>query len=192
MTFEVEVGGRVFTVAVERTDRPGRFRVALDGVARLIDVSRTGDFGLSLLDMGTVPLDPEKGTVPLSTAVPLPRGTVPFAADVQIVPGGGQGELLAGLHGRTIDVTVNGRRSAHAEGPLHGHGQVSIVAPMPGRVVRVLVGAGDQVDVRQPVVVVEAMKMENELRAPRAGHVKEIAVAPGTSVEAGRVLAVIE
>jgi biotin carboxyl carrier protein len=177
MTFEVEVGGRTFTVAVERTDRPGRFRVALDGVARLVDVSRTGDFGLSLLDMGTVP--PERGTVPLS-------------ADVQIVPGGGQGEFLVGLQGRTIDVTVNGRRSAHAEGPLHGHGQGMIVAPMPGRVVRVLVAAGDPVDVRQPVVVVEAMKMENELRAPRAGHVKEISVAPGTSVEAGRVLAVIE
>jgi pyruvate carboxylase len=177
MTFEVEVGGRTFTVAVERTDRPGRLRVALDGVSRLIDVSRTSDFGLSLLDMGTVPLD---------------RGTVPLSTDVQIVPRGGHGELLVGLRGRTIDVTVNGRRSAHAEGPLHGHGQVTIVAPMPGRVVRVLVAAGDPVDVRQPVVVVEAMKMENELRAPRAGHVREIAVAPGTSVEAGRVLAVIE
>jgi len=183
MTFEVEVGGRTFTVAVERTDRAGRFRVALDGVPRLIDVSRTGDFGLSLLVMGTVPLPgSEQGTVPLS----------PRSADVQIVPGGGHGELFVGLQGRTIGVTVNGRRSAHAEGPLHGHGQVTIVAPMPGRVVRVLVAAGDPVDVRQPVVVVEAMKMENELRAPRAGHVREIAVAPGTSVEAGRVLAVIE
>ena len=180
MTFEVEVGGRTFTVAVERTDRPGRLRVALDGVSRLIDVSRTSDFGLSLLDMGTVPLPGSE------------RGTVPLSTDVQIVPRGGHGELLVGLRGRTIDVTVNGRRSAHAEGPLHGHGQVTIVAPMPGRVVRVLVAAGDPVDVRQPVVVVEAMKMENELRAPRAGHVREIAVAPGTSVEAGRVLAVIE
>lgn len=175
MTFEVEVGGRAFTVAVERTDRPGRFRVALDGVPRLVDVSRAGDFGLSLLDMGKAE-----------------RGTVPLSADVQIVPGAGPGDLLVALDGRTVTVTVNGRRSAHAEGALHGHGQVTIVAPMPGRVVRVLVAAGDLVDVRQPVVVVEAMKMENELRAPRAGHVKEIAVAPGTSVEAGRVLAVIE
>src|SRR5262245_25335280 len=132
MTFEVEVGGRTFTVAVERTDRAGRFRVALDGISRLVDVSRTGDFGLSLLDMGTVP---ERGTVPLSGA-PLERGTVPLSTDVQMVPGRSQGELLVGLRGRTIDVTVNGRRSAHAEGPLHGHGQVTIVAPMPGRVVR--------------------------------------------------------
>jgi biotin carboxyl carrier protein len=170
MTFEVEVGGRMFTVAVERTDRPGRFRVALDGVPRLVDVSRTADFGLSLLDMGTAPR----------------------SAALQIVPGAGKGVLLVGLHGRTIDVMVNGRRSAHTEGMLHGHGQATIVAPMPGRVVRVLVAASDEVDAAQPVVVVEAMKMENELRAPRAGHVKEIVVAPGTSVEAGRVLAVIE
>ncbi len=63
---------------------------------------------------------------------------------------------------------------------------------MPGRVVRVLVGKGDQVEPRQPVIVVEAMKMENELRSPKAGRVKEIAVGAGTSVEAGRVLVVID
>jgi biotin carboxyl carrier protein len=65
-------------------------------------------------------------------------------------------------------------------------------APMPGRVVRVLVVHGEDVEARQPVVVVEAMKMENELRSPKAGRVKDIAVEAGTSVEAGRVLVVIE
>jgi biotin carboxyl carrier protein len=166
MTFEVEVGGRTYSVAVERTDRAGRFRITLNGTARLVDVSRTGEFGLSLLTGSS--------------------------RDLQIVPTGRQGELLIRLEGRTIDVTVNGRRSAHADGALHRHGQATIVAPMPGRVVRVLAAAGDDVEARQPVVVVEAMKMENELRAPRAGRIKEIAVAPGTSVEAGRILAVIE
>jgi len=63
---------------------------------------------------------------------------------------------------------------------------------MPGKVVRVLVAAGDQVDVRQGVVVVEAMKMENELRAPRAGVVREVAVQEGASVEAGTTLVIIE
>ena len=102
-------------------------------------------------------------------------------------------KLVAGFDVPTAGgVTVNGRRSAHAEGALHGHGQVTIVAPMPGRVVRVLAAAGDDVEARQPVIVIEAMKMENELRAPRAGRITEIGVAPGTSVEAGRVLAVIE
>ena len=63
---------------------------------------------------------------------------------------------------------------------------------MPGRVVRVLVATGDTVEARQPVVVVEAMKMENELRSPKTGRVKEVSVAAGTSVEAGRVLVVID
>ena len=63
---------------------------------------------------------------------------------------------------------------------------------MPGRVVRVLVAPGDEVAARQAVVVVEAMKMENELRSPKAGRVKDVAVTVGMSVEAGRVLIVIE
>ena len=63
---------------------------------------------------------------------------------------------------------------------------------MPGRVVRVLVKPGDEVAARQGLVVVEAMKMENELAAPRAGRVKEVAVTEGQSVEAGRLLVVVE
>jgi biotin carboxyl carrier protein len=63
---------------------------------------------------------------------------------------------------------------------------------MPGRIVRVLVQPGDRIAARQGVIVVEAMKMENELRSPKAGKVKEVTVSPGTSVEAGRILVVIE
>jgi biotin carboxyl carrier protein len=63
---------------------------------------------------------------------------------------------------------------------------------MPGRVVRVLVAVGDEVAAKQAVVVVEAMKMENELRSPKAGRVKDVSVTPGTSVDAGRVLVTIE
>jgi biotin carboxyl carrier protein len=62
---------------------------------------------------------------------------------------------------------------------------------MPGKIVRVLVAAGDQVTARQGLVVVEAMKMENELRAPHAGRVAELTVREGQAVEAGATLAVI-
>ena len=182
MTFEIEAGGRTFTVAVERTDRPGQYRVSVDGVSRVVGVSKAGDFGLSLLTAA------ENG----EAAAGADRGGPLASMDFQVVPGAAPGEVLVGSRGRTVAVSVNGRRSAHADGALHAHGAVTIVAPMPGRVVRVLAGAGEDVAARQPVVVVEAMKMENELRAPRAGRIKEISVAPGTSVEAGRVLAVIE
>jgi biotin carboxyl carrier protein len=63
---------------------------------------------------------------------------------------------------------------------------------MPGRVVKLLVRVGDEVGARQGVVVVEAMKMENELRAPRDGRVVEVRVTEGASVDANAVLVVIE
>ena len=63
---------------------------------------------------------------------------------------------------------------------------------MPGKIVRVLVKAGDDVTAKQGLVVVEAMKMENELRAARDGRVRELSVAEGQSVDAGTVLLVVE
>jgi biotin carboxyl carrier protein len=62
---------------------------------------------------------------------------------------------------------------------------------MPGKVVRVLVKPGDPVRARQPIAVIEAMKMENELRAGRDGIVVELAVTGGQSVEAGTLIAVV-
>jgi biotin carboxyl carrier protein len=67
-------------------------------------------------------------------------------------------------------------------------GPRSIVSPMPGRIVKVLVREGDLVTAQQGLVVVEAMKMENELRAPRAGQVSAVKVVEGMSVEAKAVL----
>jgi biotin carboxyl carrier protein len=68
----------------------------------------------------------------------------------------------------------------------------TVSSPMPGRVVRVLVGPGDVVADRQSLVVVEAMKMENELRAPRAGVVAEVRAVEGMPVETRTVLVVLE
>ena len=113
--------------------------------------------------------------------------------EVHVAPSDRPGELLALLNGRTVGVTLNGRRSRRrgADAAGSGSGEHRVVAPMPGRVVRVLVSPGDEVAARQPVVVVEAMKMENELRSPKTGAVKDVAVSAGMSVEAGRVLVTI-
>jgi biotin carboxyl carrier protein len=82
-----------------------------------------------------------------------------------------------------------------AAGALHGRsGDVSdgaVTSPMPGKVVKVLVKEGDQVDLGAPLVVVEAMKMENELSAPRAGTVKAVHVKPGDAVEGGALLVTV-
>jgi biotin carboxyl carrier protein len=72
------------------------------------------------------------------------------------------------------------------------HGRQEVSAPMPGRVIRVLVEEGQLVDAGQGIVVVEAMKMQNEMQAARSGRVASVCVNPGTAVGAGDVLAVIE
>jgi biotin carboxyl carrier protein len=76
----------------------------------------------------------------------------------------------------------------------HGktEGRQNIVATMPGRVVRVLVSAGDQVEAGQGIVVVEAMKMQNEMKAVRAGRVASLTAVAGATVNAGEILAAID
>lgn len=71
-------------------------------------------------------------------------------------------------------------------------GPARLVAPMPGKVVRVMVSANDQVEPGQGIVVVEAMKMQNELKAPKKGVVQKIMVAEGANVNAGDPLAIID
>jgi biotin carboxyl carrier protein len=177
MTFEVEINGEITTVAIEPVGAAGphggTFRVALSGAggartSHEIQAART-DLGLSLL----------------------------FAADhrsvdVAMTPRAA-GECLVQTPRLTVAAVVDGRRFERT-GPsdASGHGEQRVKAPMPGRVVRVLVKAGDTVAARQGLVVVEAMKMENELTVPRAGRVKEVAVAEGASVEAGRLLVIVE
>ena len=86
------------------------------------------------------------------------------------------------LDERTRTIRDLSAATATASGPA------PLVAPMPGLVVRVNVQAGDTVVAGQPLVVMEAMKMENELRSPAAGTVKAVVVQPGTAVEKGATL----
>src|SRR5450755_254058 len=70
-------------------------------------------------------------------------------------------------------------------------GPKKIVAPMPGRVVRLLVAEGSEVEAGQGIIVVEAMKMQNEIKTPKKGVVKKISTSPGAAVNPGDVLAVV-
>jgi biotin carboxyl carrier protein len=72
------------------------------------------------------------------------------------------------------------------------HGVMKIKAPMPGKVVRILVPVGTAVEAGQSVIVIEAMKMQNELKAPKTGLLKKINVAEGAAVEAGQALGEVE
>jgi biotin carboxyl carrier protein len=98
------------------------------------------------------------------------------------------------VNGQRVSVTTRhgaARFAAGRSGGARTNGPMRVLAPMPGRIVKVLVKPGDRVEPRQPLIVVEAMKMENELRASGAGTVAEVKVAQGASVDANAVLMVI-
>jgi biotin carboxyl carrier protein len=103
------------------------------------------------------------------------------------------GESEVWVNGRVFQVEVfdprslRGRRSA-----AEGSGPQTLAALMPGRVIRLLVEAGQEVEAGQGLIVVEAMKMQNEMKSPRAGRVVEVRVSAAATVAAGDILMVIE
>lgn len=96
--------------------------------------------------------------------------------------------------GSSYDITlVDPKRLSSARSSAgHDHGSAEIVSPMPGKIVRVLVEAGATVEAGAGIIVVEAMKMQNEMKAPKAGVLVSINAEAGATVNAGDVLAIIE
>ncbi len=119
----------------------------------------------------------------------LPDGSMhDIVVETEVAPG----HRLVHVQGRRVEASVSTRVRRGTAGGAAGSGPLRIVAPMPGKIVRVPVRPGDIVEARQPVIVIEAMKMENALAAGRAGTVREVLVQEGASVEAGRPLVVVE
>lgn len=165
MQYEVDINGRLVHVNVHRVD--GRFLVSVDGRESTIDVARIDAHTLSLL-------------------IGLSSQEVTVAADRV---SGGLGVAVGGV---PMSVTLNGRRRwGRKDEAGSGGGPQRLVAPMPGKIIRVLAKVGEAVRRRQPLVVIEAMKMENELRAASDGVVTELVVQQGQSVDAGALLLVI-
>ncbi|MGH7630375.1 MAG: biotin/lipoyl-containing protein [Gemmatimonadales bacterium] len=117
------------------------------------------------------------------------------ASDVVLQPLG-RGRWVAGAGGEPVEAEVVDERTRHIRsltaGPARATGGGVIRAPMPGLVVRVLIAAGERVAVGAGVLVLEAMKMENELRAPAAGTVRAVRVERGQAVEKGQTLVEFE
>ena len=168
MRLEVEVAGRPRLVTVEPLGADGdasRLALQWDDTTRVVDVSALGPGRLSMI----LP-----GSGGASRAV---RGDEPAP-----------GDWVVGLGGRQVRARVSDGRRRRRAAASQAVGDHAVAAPMPGRVVRVLVEPGDRVAAGQGLAVVEAMKMENEVVAPAAGVVSEVRAAPGGSVEAGGVL----
>ena len=163
--FEAVLGDETHTVAVE-TLEDGRYRVLVDDREHVVDCRQTGAATFSLL-IGHATAD-----------VSVARRGEDFSVAVD-----GRTHHL-----RLLDERAQ-RRRARGTG---GDGAREVRAAMPGKVVAVLIEPGTAVKRGQGILVIEAMKMENEIAAPRDGTVAEILVKPGQAVESGELLARIE
>lgn len=104
----------------------------------------------------------------------------------------GQVEII--IDGRRLSAVIHDKKKLRSgAGSASGAGGLAtLVAPMPGKVVRIMLQPGDEVAAHQGVLIVEAMKMQNEVQSPKAGKVAELRVTEGQTVNAGETLAVIE
>ena len=112
--------------------------------------------------------------------------------EVHVTPSlDGKLKLQTGPHEFTAEVQDPRAWQGRRHGAVEAEGRQQIVAPMPGKVIRVLVGTGDEVEAGQGLVVVEAMKMQNEIRSPKKGKIERLQVKEGQAVNAGEVLCVV-
>jgi biotin carboxyl carrier protein len=103
----------------------------------------------------------------------------------------GKLKLQTGAQEFTAEVIDPRAWSGRRHGSVEAEGRQQILAPMPGKVVRLLVREGDHVEAGQGLLVVEAMKMQNEIRSPKGGTVERVLAQEGQPVNAGEVLCVV-
>ena len=163
MKISARAGEHSYDILIERED--GNYIVEVDGRRSVVDMQKLeGDFYTFLIEGRSY--------------------------EVSVEPRGDGYQIRHGASAKTVSFVDSTRRAR--EGMGAGKGSLEIITQMPGRVVRLLVSEGDQVEVGQGVAVVEAMKMENELVTEKAGKVASIAVEIGQDLESNGVLMVIE
>jgi biotin carboxyl carrier protein len=175
MNYGVTVNGRPWRVAIEAADTQGQVQISIKGRRRTYDASWIDATTLSLIPLEDRPRVREIGIEAVGAELVITTAGTSFHATV----------LRDGKSNQRHPHRAT-RTAEPAQGPQ------DVTATMPGRIVRVLVAAGDRVTAGQPVAVVEAMKMENEMRASKDGLVREVRVNQGAAIEAGTVLMVID
>jgi biotin carboxyl carrier protein len=164
MKYEAEIDGQ--TINLELEEKPGRLAIVIE--ERLYDVEV---------------VRPEPGVYQLFIGDKVYEARVSSSDN---------NSLKVNLRGKLFNVNIIDRKHRRS-GAEHGdESQKQLVAPMPGKVVRVLLKAGDEVLAGQGVVIVEAMKMQNEIKSSKAGRLSEIRVAEGDAVSANQILAMVE
>ena len=167
MAFIAKLGDQTYTVDIEEVGR-SLYRIAVDGNEFLVDGKQTGQNNYSLI------INHRSFEVDVDTS---------------------EEEYRVLVDGRSYHIHLVDERRMRLGGFQTGiqlQGKQEVTVPMAGNVIAVLVAEGDRVDKGQGLVIVEAMKMENEIRSPIDAEIKEVRVKTGQSVEAGETLMVVE
>ena len=175
MFYQVTVGQKTYRVELQNLeDSPatpiaikGQWRIRLDGRELVIDAAQVGAHTLSLLVNGQ---------------------------SFEVRREGTQDGQRIFLRGKAYNVSIEDPRALRSRkrAGLDDAGPQKLVSSMPGKVVRVLAHEGDEVAAGQGLVVVEAMKMQNEVRSPKSGKLIKMLAKSGKNVDAGEVLAIVE
>jgi len=166
MKFDVKISDKTRTIELQRDS--GGWQISLDGIALEADVVEIAPDIFSILLNGE-------------------------SFEVRVAPAS-DGKLTVQTRHRDFTAEVVDRRAwrGRHHGAVEVEGRQQIIAPMPGKVVRLLVKVGDNVEAGQGLLVVEAMKMQNEVRSPKTGTVERLLAREGQPVNAGEVLAWID
>jgi biotin carboxyl carrier protein len=162
--------------------------VVLNGVRRIVELERESDRWRIALDGENIDADAVE-IAPNIFSILLNGNS----HEVRITPTAtGALTLQTGHQEFTAEVIDPRAWRGRRHGALEAEGRQQILAPMPGKIVRVLVQEGEKVEAGQGLLVVEAMKMQNEIRSPKSGTVERLLAKEGQPVNAGEVLAWID
>lgn len=165
MLYDITIDGKSYRLDLARVD--GQWQCRLDGREIQIDAVLTGHDTLSIL-MGGKAFEIRRELVAAGTFVWV--GSSSYAAEVR----------------DPRSLRARKKKAGDESGPR------KLVASMPGKVIRVLVSEKEEVEAGQGIVVVEAMKMQNEIKSPKKGIVQKLIAVEGATVNAGDVLAIVE
>jgi biotin carboxyl carrier protein len=166
MKFDVRIGGKTRTIELQR--KCDSWQISMDGIALDADAAEIAPNVFSILLHGE-------------------------SFEVRIAPAS-DGKLTLQTRNNDFIVEVVDPRAwrSRRHGAVEAEGRQQIAAPMPGKVVHLLVKVGDKVEAGQGLLVVEAMKMQNEVRSPKTGTVQRLLAKNGQTVNAGEILAWID
>ncbi len=162
------------------------YEVSIDGENHRLELSRAEGLWSCRLDGREVEVD---AVLARPDVLSLRIGNKAYEVKCERVAG----EMHLWVGSARFAVEVRDPRSLRGRvRAVDDHGPKNLTAPMPGRIVRVLVKQGDEVEAGAGVLVMEAMKMQNEIKSPKKGTIQKIMVSEGAAVNSGDVLAIVE